>query len=189
MNNLKFFSIKEISKNNNNNSTKDLDNEHKVTSLLDRFEKNKNTYNNFIMNNINSKNNNKILTRNEESFRLNKNSLIYSQFFNKHPYFPINNNKNKSINDSYYSLKSKRSKSSCNFINSNNKEIHPKTPKGNQRSYNLKLLDGKNSLKFGFSNILDGIKLNQTTMRKFTPSIKPINQKIKIKRLGLKKEK
>ena len=189
MNNLKFLSIKEISKNNNSNSTKDLDNEHKVTSLLDRFDKNKNTYNNSLMNNINIKNNNKILTRNEESFILNKNSLIHSQFFYKHPYLSINNNKNKLINGSYYSLKSKRSKSSSNFINSNNKKMHPKTPNGNQRFYNLDLLDEKNSLKFGFSNGLDGIKLNQTTMRIFTPSTKPINQKIKIKKLGLKKEK
>ena len=184
MNNLKLVSIKETSKD-NNSSPKNIKNEHKYTYFLEKFEKIKNLYNNSLINNKN----NIFLTRNSESFILNKNKspLINSNFLNKQPYLSINN-KNNLINGSYYTFKSRRSKSTSNFMKPHNNNVHPKTPKGNQRLYNLELFDEKNSLKLIYSNKLDRIKLSQTTDRKFTPSIKPINRKIKIKKLELKKE-
>ena len=140
------------------------------------------------MNNGNFKNNNKILTRNSESFIINKNSLINSKFFKQKPYMAIND-KNLLINGTYYSFKSKRSKSTCNYMRPDNIHQHNKTPKANQKLFNLDLLDGKNSLKFIYSNGFERIKLNQTTMRRFTPSIKHHkNKKIKIKKLEIKKE-
>jgi len=181
MNNLKLVSIKETSKD-NNSSPKNIKNEHKYTCFLERFEKNKNLYNNSLLNNKNN-------TRNSESFILNKSKspLINSHFLSKKPYLPMNN-KNNLINGSYYSFKTRRSKSTSNFMKPYNKNLHPKTPKGNQRLYNLELFDEKNSLKLIYSNKLDRIKLSQTTDRKFTRSIKPSNKKIKIKKLELKKE-
>jgi hypothetical protein len=186
INNLKLVSVKEISK---NNSKKDLRNGHKFTYLLDKLEKNRNIYNNSLINNGNFKNNNKILTRNSQSFIINKKPLINSPLFKQKSYIAMND-KNLLINGIYYSFRSKRSKSTSNFLRADNKNTHqhPKTTKANQKLFNLDLLDGKNSLKFIYSNGFERIKLNQTTMIKFSPSIKHNSQKIKIKKLGLKKD-
>ena len=179
MNNLKLISIKDIS--NNNSSKKDLKDNHIYTNLLEKLKKN-----NYNSNKNNDKKKpNMLLIRNTKSFKLtnHKNLLIHTPFINQQGYLPISNNNNYNKHLS----KTSRSRSTGNFMQFGMKE-HPKTSKSNQKKYSLELFEGKNCLKFGYTNGLNLIKFNQTTMRKFTPSFIPTKDKIKIKKLGLKKK-
>ena len=181
MNNLKLISIKDIS--NNNSSKKDLKDSHIYTNLLGKLKNNNTSLS--LTNNINTKNNNKktILIRNTKSFKIgkHKNLLIHAPFINQQGFLPINNNFTK------YLTKTSRSKSTGNFMEFNNKKEHTKASKSNQKLFNLELYEGKNGFKFGYENGLKLPKFNQTTMRKFTPSLIPTKNKIKIKKLGIKK--
>ena len=69
----------------------------------------------------------------------------------------------------------------------NSYKNHPKTPKSNQRLFNyIELLDGKFSVNF--RKKANMAKISQTPLRRFTPSNKPFEEKIKIKKLGFVKE-
>ena len=192
MNNLKLVSIKDIS-NKNNISKNNFNNNHIYTNLLEKLKSNKDFYNNSLMSitNNNKKNQNLMLKRNTKSFKLskNKNLLIRTPSFNQQLYLKINNNKNNYIN---YLPKTFRSKSTGNFNQFNNNKVHPKTPKSNQRFFNLELFEGKNNFIFGnINNNLNGNKVSQSTKNTkyiFSPSIEPKKYKIKIKKLGLKEK-
>ena len=191
MNNLKLVSIKDIS-NKNNISKNNFNNNHIYTNLLEKLKSNKDIYNNSLMSitNNNKKNQNLMLTRNSKSFKLtkNKNLLIKTPSFIQQSYLKINNNKNNNFN---YLPKTFRSKSTGNFNQFNINKAHPKTPKSNQRFFNLELFEGKNN-NFILSNknnnniYLNGNKLSKSTKHIFSPFIEIKKCKIKIKKLGLK---
>ena len=213
MNNLKLVSIKDISNNNpisNSLSKKDIKNNiKKYTNLLEKLETNKNIYTNSLINNLNinqstnyknynnsnNKKTNILMTRNSKSFKLSQSkkllinsSVVLNQqnqigFVNEHKnnfLFPGTTN--------YFSNNS-RSKSTGNFMNFNSKKReHPKTPKANQRFYKLDLFDEKNVYKFGGQNAFDALGFSQTTRNRFTFPLKQNKDKIKIKRIGFKKD-
>jgi len=212
MNNLKLVSIKDISNNNPNSlSKKEIKNNiKKYTNLLEKFETNKNIYTNSLINNLNlnqntnyrnnnntpnNKKSNMLMTRNSKSFKLSKNkkllinsSLVLNQQ-NQQGF--VNERKNNFLfpgTTNYFSNTS-RSKSTGNFMNFNSKKReHPKTPKANQRFYKLDLFDEKNLYKFGGQNAFDALGFSQTTRNRFTFPLKQNKDKIKIKRIGFKKD-
>jgi len=212
MNNLKLVSIKDISNNNPNSlSKKEIKNNiKKYTNLLEKFETNKNIYTNSLINNLNlnqntnyrnnnntpnNKKSNMLMTRNSKSFKLSKNkkllinsSLVLNQQ-NQQGF--VNERKNNFLfpgTTNYFSNTS-RSKSTGNFMNFNSKKReHPKTPKANQRFYKLELFDEKNLYKFGGQNAFDALGFSQTTRNRFTFPLKQNKDKIKIKRIGFKKD-
>lgn len=212
MNNLKLVSIKDISNNNpisNVISKKDIKNNiKKYTNLLEKFETNKNINTNSLINNLNinkstnyinnnSSSNNKtnmLMSRNSKSFKLSQNkkllinsSLVLNQqnqlgFSNEHK-------NNFFFSGTNYFSNTSRSKSTGNFMNFNSKKKeHPKTPKANQRFYKLDLFDEKNAYKFGGQNAFEALGFSQTTRNRFTFPLKQNKNKIKIKRIGFKKD-
>ena len=213
MNNLKLVSIKDISNNNpisNSLSKKDIKNNiKKYTNLLEKLETNKNIYTNSLINNLNinqstnyrssnnssNKKTNMLMTRNSKSFKLsqNKKLLINSSVV-------LNQQNQKGFSKEYknnflfpgttnYFSNTSRSKSTGNFMNFNSKKReHPKTPKANQRFYKLDLFDDKNVYKFGGQSAFDPLGFSQTTRNRFTFPLKKNKDKIKIKRIGFKKD-
>ena len=162
-------------------------------NILEKIKINKFLKNKSIFLDINNKNyinfetkKNLNLTRNTKSFKLTKkkNLLIRTSAFVQPKFFPKNNNNNFIY---YSSSKISRSKSTENFLKLNSYKNHPKTPKSNQRLFNyIELLDGK--LSVNFRKKANMAKISQTPLRRFTPSNKPFEEKIKIKKLGFVKE-
>ena len=182
MNNLKLISIKDLT-NNLILSKNKLNNNIKSSSSKEKIKNNRNIYNSIMSNTTYNKKQNLTLKRNSKSFKLKKdqNLLINPQYINQKDYYTINN-KNKLFKPTLnFSSKSSRSKSTGNFIKFQLNKDNSKTPKSNQRLYNIE----KFKIKFTNPSNLDIIKYSQTTKRRFGSAIN-LTKDIRIEKLGLK---